>query len=573
MSQPSRQIKCVIVGDGTVGKTCMLISYTTNSFPVEYVPTVFDNYSTQLTYDGNTVNLGLWDTAGQEDYDRLRPLSYPQTDVFVLCYSVMSRVSFDNVINKWAPEIRLHCPETPIILVGTKIDLRDNAEARKALDTDNHLPISRSQGQKMANKIKAIAYLECSALTQQGLRQIFDEAVRIIKMKITFLHPDLGIGGAERLIVDAAIAYKENGHTVDIVTNHYSEEHCFEETKQFKITTINVFPRSVFGRFVALCAYIRMIIAAVWMCIFKRDSDVFFVDTVSACLPILKLFTTSRVIFYCHFPDQLLTKRETFCKKIYRYFLDGIEGYTTGLGDVVCVNSKFTESIVREILTPLKDRDLEVVYPSLNTKHFDKQEECELEVIPKNAEHIFVSINRFEFKKNVEIALMALDCLKMELTDDELSKVCVIIAGGYDKLNKENAENYEYLKRLGKNLDIDTNNLIFIKNPTDQEKVQLLRTCKMLIYTPSNEHFGIVPVEAMYMGKGVIAMNSGGPKETIKNGVTGFLVDENPSEMATIMKMAVRNQIDFKKMSFECNSRVKNLFSFELFKERLESLL
>uniref|UniRef100_A0A0K0EWD0 Ras-related C3 botulinum toxin substrate 1 n=1 Tax=Strongyloides venezuelensis TaxID=75913 RepID=A0A0K0EWD0_STRVS len=180
MSQPSRQIKCVIVGDGTVGKTCMLISYTTNSFPVEYVPTVFDNYSTQLTYDGNTVNLGLWDTAGQEDYDRLRPLSYPQTDVFVLCYSVMSRVSFDNVINKWAPEIKQHCPETPIILVGTKIDLRDNAEARKTLDTENHMPISKSQGQKMANKIKAVTYLECSALTQQGLRQIFDEAVRCV---------------------------------------------------------------------------------------------------------------------------------------------------------------------------------------------------------------------------------------------------------------------------------------------------------------------------------------------------------------------------------------------------------
>uniref|UniRef100_A0A0N5BHD5 Alpha-1,3/1,6-mannosyltransferase ALG2 n=1 Tax=Strongyloides papillosus TaxID=174720 RepID=A0A0N5BHD5_STREA len=392
-------------------------------------------------------------------------------------------------------------------------------------------------------------------------------------MKITFLHPDLGIGGAERLIVDAAIAYKENGHEVDIVTNHYTTDHCFEETKQFNISVINIFPRSIFGRFVALCAYVRMIIAAIWMCIFKRNSDVFFVDTVSACLPILKLFTSAKVIFYCHFPDQLLTKRESFCKKVYRYFLDGVEGYTTAVADVVCVNSKFTESIVRETLTPLKNRDLEIVYPSLNTKHFDKQEECCIELIPETAKHIFVSINRFEFKKNVEIALMALDCLKMELTDDELSKVCVVIVGGYDKLNKENAENYEYLKRLARNLEIDTNNLVFMKNPTDQQKVQLLRMAKMLIYTPSNEHFGIVPVESMYMGTGVIAMNSGGPKETIKDGVTGFLVDENPAAMAGIMKMAVRNQIDFTKMSRDCKSRVRNLFSFELFKDRLESLL
>uniref|UniRef100_A0A0N4ZQ19 Ras-related C3 botulinum toxin substrate 1 n=1 Tax=Parastrongyloides trichosuri TaxID=131310 RepID=A0A0N4ZQ19_PARTI len=180
MSAPSRQIKCVIVGDGTVGKTCMLISYTTDSFPVEYVPTVFDNYSTQLNVDNSTVNLGLWDTAGQEDYDRLRPLSYPQTDVFVLCYSVMSKVSFDNVINKWTPEIRQHCPDTPILLVGTKIDLRDNPDACKALDTENKLPLTRSQGIKMAHKIKAVNYLECSALTQQGLQQVFEESVRCV---------------------------------------------------------------------------------------------------------------------------------------------------------------------------------------------------------------------------------------------------------------------------------------------------------------------------------------------------------------------------------------------------------
>ncbi|KRX87960.1 Ras-related C3 botulinum toxin substrate 2 [Trichinella pseudospiralis] len=180
MSATSRSIKCVVVGDGTVGKTCMLISYTTDSFPQEYVPTVFDNYSAPLTVDGMTVMLGLWDTAGQEDYDRLRPLSYPQTDVFILCFSLVSPVSFDNVTSKWFPELRHHCPDTPILLVGTKLDLRDDQQIIKNLADQGLSPITRSQGNKLAQKLHAIKYMECSALTQENLRQVFDEAVRAV---------------------------------------------------------------------------------------------------------------------------------------------------------------------------------------------------------------------------------------------------------------------------------------------------------------------------------------------------------------------------------------------------------
>jgi len=172
-------IKLVVVGDGAVGKTCLLIAYTSNSFPKEYVPTVFDNYSANVRVAEKTVALSLWDTAGQEDYDRLRPLSYPQTDVFLICFSVISQTSFSNVKTKWWPEVTHHCP-TSNILVGTKLDLREDPEKLESLKEKGLAPITTDQGEQLANEIKAVKYMECSALTQKGLKEVFDFAIKTV---------------------------------------------------------------------------------------------------------------------------------------------------------------------------------------------------------------------------------------------------------------------------------------------------------------------------------------------------------------------------------------------------------
>nr|XP_010905002.2 rac-like GTP-binding protein ARAC5 [Elaeis guineensis] len=89
---------------------------------LDHVPTVFDNFSANVVEDGNTVDLGLWNTAGQEDYNRLRPLSYRGADVFLLAFSLMSKASYENVAKKWIPELRHYAPGVPIILVGTKLE-------------------------------------------------------------------------------------------------------------------------------------------------------------------------------------------------------------------------------------------------------------------------------------------------------------------------------------------------------------------------------------------------------------------------------------------------------------------
>ncbi|CDK29280.1 unnamed protein product [Kuraishia capsulata CBS 1993] len=172
-----QSLKCVVVGDGAVGKTCLLISYTTNKFPADYVPTVFDNYAVTVMIGDEPYTLGLFDTAGQEDYDRLRPLSYPSTDVFLICFSVISPPSFENVKEKWFPEVSHHSPQVPCLIVGTQIDLRNDSLILEKLERQHARPISPDQGEKLAKELKAVKYVECSALTQKGLKNVFDEAI------------------------------------------------------------------------------------------------------------------------------------------------------------------------------------------------------------------------------------------------------------------------------------------------------------------------------------------------------------------------------------------------------------
>nr|XP_020459389.1 rho-related GTP-binding protein RhoV [Monopterus albus] len=170
-------ISCMLVGDGAVGKTSMIVSYTLNGYPTEYKQTGFDVFSGQVQVEGSPVKVQLLDTAGQEEFDEFRALSYAHMDVFLLCFSVVNPSSFHNITKKWIPEIRAYNPSSPIVVVGTQSDLLLDVNVLINLDKCNVKPVLSSRARSMVEKIRATDYIECSSLTQKNLKEAFDAAI------------------------------------------------------------------------------------------------------------------------------------------------------------------------------------------------------------------------------------------------------------------------------------------------------------------------------------------------------------------------------------------------------------
>ncbi|KAI1430902.1 hypothetical protein GGR50DRAFT_682524 [Xylaria sp. CBS 124048] len=411
---------------------------------------------------------------------------------------------------------------------------------------------------------------------------------------IVFLHPDLGIGGAERLVVDAAVGLQKRGHKVVIFTSHCDPGHCFDEaqdgTLDVRVRGHTIVPPSILGRFSILCAILRQLHLILQIYLTSELSllrpDAYFVDQLSAGLPLLQyLHPQGRILFYCHFPDLLLAQgRRKWWKRVYRVPFDLWEQWSMSFADAIAVNSNFTKGVVSQTWPALaRQMELQIVYPCVDTRPKEKRPD---ETPLWNGMKFVLSINRFERKKDIALAIKAF----AGLSPQDRAGVRLAVAGGYDPRVSENVgyhgELVELAESLGlKNMTVKTPQtaqavpkdveVLFLLNVTNMLKEMLLSSARLLVYTPTNEHFGIVPLEAMLRGVPVLAANTGGPVETVVEGKTGWLCSpDKVDEWTAVMNKALYqlSSADMAEMSKAGIERVTNGFGESQMAQRLESI-
>ncbi|CAN4098667.1 unnamed protein product [Withania somnifera] len=375
-------------------------------------------------------------------------------------------------------------------------------------------------------------------------------------MNVAIIHPDLGVGGAERLIVDAAMELASFGHKVHIFTAHHDKNRCFEETLSgvFHITVYGAFlPRHIFYRLHAVCAYLRCMFVALCLLFMWPSFDIILADQVSVVIPLLKLNKSAKVVFYCHFPDLLLAQHTTTLRRIYRKPIDFIEEITTGMADLILVNSRFTASTFASTFKNVDARGIKpaVLYPAVNVVSLRNL------MLPKLAISAFAMLHAHEIRDHQGI---------------NMNDVSLTVAGGFDNRLRENVKYLEELKKLAEREGV-SQWVRFITSCSTAERNALLGQCLCVLYTRKDEHFGIVPLEAMAAYKPVIACNSGGPVETVKHGMTGFLCDPSPREFASAMSNFIQDPHMSEKMGQDARQHVAESFSTNIFGQHLNRYL
>lgn len=385
-------------------------------------------------------------------------------------------------------------------------------------------------------------------------------------LKVGFLHPELGLGGAERLVVDAALGLQEAGHRVVVYTTRYDPARCFEATQELDLRVHGSWlPTQLGGRLRAPLAIVRMASLALGRELRRERFDVVVCDLVAHVLPLLRRTQRAPLVFYCHFPDALLAPAGGAHYRLYRALIDALESRGLARAHRLLANSRFTAAALSRAHPRLAALEPEVVYPGVDTR-------LPAAPPPDADQPRLLVLGRFAPDKGLGLAVESLAALRGRLSEARFAKLRLVLAGGFDARLRECRTTLEGLGRQLRAAGLE-DRVDFALSPDDTQRLALLRAATCVVYTPEAEHFGLVPLEAMAAGRPVVAVARGGPVETVRDGVTGFLREPRAEDFAEAIAALVEKPDLAQRMGAAGRARVEAHFSRERFVSQLEAIL
>jgi alpha-1,3/alpha-1,6-mannosyltransferase len=397
-------------------------------------------------------------------------------------------------------------------------------------------------------------------------------------LRIAFLRPRLGIGGAERLVVDAAHELIGKGHDVAFHVPVAAGALAFDDIPAgmpFHRAGAWV-PEHVGGRLRLPFAIARTLTAARSLVSTRPGYDVIICDVVPHVIPWLKRRTSARLLYFGHFPDLPLTRtpRDDWYGW-YRGPLDRWQSRGLAAADRILVNSRFTASAFRDAFPNLGSAPLVVVHPGITAPSCaaGRREGHRYESPSVGDDAIvLLAMGRYDPRKNLPLAIQTFDALRGRVAPDVFTRMRLVFIGHLDKRAPEARQVREELEQEARARHLERQ-VSFVESPTDAEQAAWLDRALVVVYTPTAEHFGIVPLEAMAAGRPVVAVNHGGPLETVVVGKTGLLCEASPDAFASAIARFVNEPELARRMGAEGRAHVDERFSRERFGDQLDAIV
>lgn len=389
------------------------------------------------------------------------------------------------------------------------------------------------------------------------------------RLRIGFIHPVLGLGGAERLVVDAALELRARGHDAAILTAEWTPARAFPETRDGRVEVRvrgGFLPATIAGRLQAPCAIARQW----WLAgtAMAEGHDVLIADIAPYALPWLRVLRAlarrggpaPKLVYYCHYPDQLLAPVRRGWYRAYRWPLDVVEGPAMRAADRVLVNSAFTARAVAR----LGVTDSEILRPGVALEPYAAVPDA------SGNESTWLVVGRFDPRKNQALAVAAFARLRT-LAPEVFDRTSLVLAGGLDESRREDRDTAAAVRQAIVAHGL-TDKVTLQLSPSDDQRMALLRDCLAVVHPMPDEHFGIVPVEAMAAGRPIVAVANAGPLETVIDGETGYLCAPTADAFAAAMARLGRDAGLRARLGSAGRARATQ-FSRRAFGDALEAIL